>query len=134
METLDFMTYEACHLVYAIRGSRGVTVNKENAEVMAQWAKKIGLKEIIATTSKDYVTSKDLVTPEELAVFLDIMKDNHIKVILKDTLEEAIELGLKNIQARDVMLLAGCQGMDYGAYVALNQLKKNYHLTNTRLY
>lgn len=124
METLDYMTYDKCHLIYAVRGSRGVTVNKENAEVMALWAKKIGLEEIIATTSKDYVTSKDVVTPEELEVFLEIMNKNHIKVILKDRLEEAIELGLKKIQEKDVMLLAGCQGMDYGAYVALNQLKK----------
>jgi UDP-N-acetylmuramoyl-L-alanyl-D-glutamate--2,6-diaminopimelate ligase len=124
METLNFMTYEDCHLIYAIRGSRGVTVNKENAEVMAKWAKKIGLKEVIATRSIDFVTDKDKVTSEELQVFLEVMKSAEIKVVLKDTLEEAIDLGLTKIQAKDVMLLAGCQGMDYGAYVALNKLKE----------
>src|SRR5699024_8391421 len=55
LETLDFMDYNNLHLVYAIRGCRGVTTNRENAETIANWAKKLNMKEIIATLSQSHV-------------------------------------------------------------------------------
>ena len=73
LETLNFMDYKKLHMVYAIRGSRGVTTNRENAETIVNWASKLGLTEIIATLSKSHVSKKDFVTPEELAVFLDVI-------------------------------------------------------------
>lgn len=124
LETLDFMTFNQLHFVYAIRGSRGVTVNKENAETIVKWAKKLNVKEIIATKSIGHVIWKDEVTDEEEAVFLEIMKAAGIKVHLFDQLEDAIALSLKEVGDDDVILLAGCQGMDYGCNIALNQLEK----------
>lgn len=123
LETLDLMTYKNLQLVYAIRGNRGVTVNKENAETIVKWAKKIGLDHVIATRSIDHVTWKDEVTDDELNVFLDIMKANHITVELFDQLPDAIDLALDQVNEDDVLLLAGCQGMDYGCNIALNILE-----------
>lgn len=120
LETLHRMVYKNLHLVYAIRGSRGPIVNKENAETIVNWADKLGIKQIIATKSNSHVTDKDVVTKEELDVFMDIMNKNDIKVILYDELDDAINHGISNADDSDVVLLAGCQGMDYGTHIALD--------------
>lgn len=122
LETLQLMDYEKLHLVYAIRGSRGVTVNRENAEAIAHWAPKLGLGKIIATTSTGHVGEKDIVTAEERKVFENIMREAGIKTEIYEQLPEAIALGLSETKPGDVLLLAGCQGMDYGASVCLKQI------------
>ena len=118
------MDYNRLHMIYAIRGSRGVTTNRENAETIVNWASKLGLTEIIATLSQSHVSKKDVVTPEELDVFLEVMKKANIKVNLHSELPEAISCGLKKAEQGDVLMLAGSQGMDYGAQIALEQLYK----------
>ncbi len=120
--TLQRMKYHRLTLVYAIRGSRGPTVNRENAETIAAWASKLGLTEIIATISRSHVTDKDIVRYEELAVFQKVMAAAGIKVYLHEELADAIGHGLSSVEAGDVMILAGCQGMDYGAKIALEQV------------
>ncbi|CRK82530.1 Mur ligase family protein [Neobacillus massiliamazoniensis] len=122
LQTLNYMTYKNLHLVYAIRGDRGPTVNRENAEMIVEWASKLGLNEVIATKSISHVTSKDWVSDEEERVFLEVMAEAGIKVNLYDELSDAISHGLDNVETGDLVLLAGCQGMDFGGEVALLQL------------
>lgn len=124
LETISMMDYNRLHLIYAIRGSRGVTTNRENAEAIAKWAKKLNLKEIIGTLSRSNVMEKDRVTKEELEVFLEVMEENNIKVRIYDELRDAISYGLSNVSKNDIVLLAGCQGMDYGAKIALEELHR----------
>ncbi len=124
LETLQLMDYKKLHLVYAIRGSRGVTVNRENADAIVRWATKLGLDQVIATTSTDYVGPKDTVTNEELQVYKKVLTDNGLQTTVYPTLEEAINQGLSAIGKDDIVLLAGCQGMDYGATVCLKQIQK----------
>ena len=115
------------HMVYAIRGSRGYEVNRDNALAIAKWAPKLGIKEIIATKSISDVTEKDVVTEEEAEVFLKVMKDANIHVRLYEELPEAINDALGSARFDDLILLAGCQGMDNGAKIALSQLEKAEH-------
>lgn len=122
LETLQHMSYRSLHIVYAIRGSRGVTVNRENAETLASWAPRLGLKQVIATCSAGHVTEKDRVTPEEVQVFQKVMASAGLKVFLYQELPDAIAHGLELVKPGDVLLLAGCQGMDHGARLALEQL------------
>ncbi len=124
MKTIEYMDYNNVHLVYAIRGSRGYTVNKENAMTIAKWLKILNKNEIIATKSINHVMDKDRVTKEEEDVFLEIMKENHIKVSLYDTIAEATDHALQIVKKDDLILLAGCQGMDYGCNIILNQLQE----------
>lgn len=133
--TLEKMDYRNLKLVYAIRGDRGVTVNRENAEAIARWAPKIGLTEVIATISKSHVTAKDVVAEEEKQVFLEVMDAAGIQVRLYEELPEAVKQGLIQAEAEDVVLLAGCQGMDYGAKLALEQLAELHpELDQTKLF
>ena len=124
LETLKFMDYEKLHLVYAIRGERGPTVNRENAETIVNWAPKLGLNSIIATRSVSHVTSKDRVTEEELKAFEKVMDKGDMEVDLYDELPDAIVKAISKAKPGDLILLAGCQGMDYGAEIALNQIFK----------
>ncbi len=122
--TLKYMTYKKLHIVYAIRGNRGPTVNRENAETIVSWAEKLGINEITATKSVSHVTEKDTVSDEEQQVFEEVMANAKIKVNLVEELPEAIAKALGEATAGDLVLLAGCQGMDYGAEIALHQLEK----------
>ncbi len=122
LNTLKLMDYQQAHLVYAIRGSRGVTVNRENAEAIARWAPQIGLQKVIATKSISHVSEKDFVTEAEERVYRDVMSGAGIATEVYNELPEAIARGLAAIQPGDVLLLAGCQGMDYGASVCLEQI------------
>ncbi|HLS35710.1 MAG TPA: UDP-N-acetylmuramyl-tripeptide synthetase, partial [Bacillota bacterium] len=86
LNTLTAMDYNKLHLVYAIRGNRGIDVNKENAETIVEWAKKLNLNSIIATKSISNVTYYDEVSREEEEVFLQVMEDAKISVILYNEL------------------------------------------------
>ncbi len=122
LETLQMMEYKKLHLVYAIRGSRGVTVNRENAEALAYWVPKLDLDKVIATTSSSHVSEKDIVSTEERQVFEEAINEAGIKVEIYEQLPDAIARGLSETENGDVLLLAGCQGMDYGASICLEQI------------
>ncbi|WDV47964.1 UDP-N-acetylmuramyl-tripeptide synthetase [Clostridiaceae bacterium M8S5] len=134
-ETIKHMSYNNLAIVYSIRGSRGVTVNRENAQAVANWASELGIKEIIASLSKSHVGAKDIVTDEELAVFNDVMNNANIKVHLYNELSDSIAHAINNVKSNDIILLSGCQGMDYGAQIALKQLHLlKPHLSEEKLF
>ena len=122
LETLRHMDYNKLHLVYAIRGNRGVTVNRENAETVVSWKDRLRIDEIIVTKSSEVVTSKDLVTNEEEIVFNEVMNKTDIIIHKYDRLDEAIKHALDKVEKDDIIMLAGCQGMDHGGRVALDYL------------
>lgn len=124
LQTLDYMDYDKLHVVYAIRGQRGATINRENAEVIVNWAENLGIKEVIATRSVSHTTPKDEVTDDETKAFLEVMEKANIGVRLYTELPDAINDALSNATKGDLVLLAGCQGMDYGAEIALESLNK----------
>lgn len=126
METLKEMDYENLNILYAIRGKRGVEVNREITERLVKWIKILKPKSLSATLSKDTVKEKDRVTDGELKVFKDILEKNNIRCKIYDSLEEAINKSIDLMEKDDVLLLAGCQGMDKGAgFVKDKLLREN---------
>jgi len=124
LETLRYMDFERLRLVYAIRGERGPTVNRENAEAIVEWLRRLEVDELIATRSVSHVTAKDYVTDEEVRVFMDTMAAAGVRVRLYDELPEAISDAISRAGRGDLLLLAGCQGMDPGAAIALGLLEE----------
>ncbi|MBO9596319.1 MAG: UDP-N-acetylmuramyl peptide synthase, partial [Cohnella sp.] len=118
LETMRFMDFERLQLVYAIRGDRGPTINRENAEAIVEWLSRLEVNEIVATKSISHVTSKDKVSDEEERVFMEVMDAANIKVNLYEELPDAIAHALRHAAKGDLILLAGCQGMDPGAEIA----------------
>jgi len=117
LETVKYMEYEQMRLLYAIRGNRGVTVNRENAEAIVEWMKKLEISELSATRSVSHVTAKDTVTDDEVDAFMEVMNNAGIEVRLFDELPDAITDTLSHAKRGDLILLAGCQGMDPGAEI-----------------
>ncbi len=103
-------------IVFAVRGSRGVDINKEIARALAEGAEyltSLGRDvHIIVTSSEGRVDETNVVKPEELKAFLhelekaDVPHEHHPK--LEDALERALELADENT----VILLGGAQGME----------------------
>lgn len=124
LETLKFMDYKNFLLVYAIRGNRGTTVNRENAKTIGEWKERLGLEEIIVTKSIGHVGPKDTVTQEEEEVLLEVMESYGIKVHLYDRLEMALREALNRVGKGDIVMLGGAQGMDPGAKLILEMLKE----------
>ena len=122
MSTIEKMSYEKIHMVYAIRGCRGLQVNKEAAEETAKWLKTLGVKHIISTSSIETVTWKDVVTDEEKDIFMSIMEDNSIDVEHFDRLDDAVYKSLEEVKDGDLLLLAGCQGMDAGGRYLIEKI------------
>lgn len=122
LESLVKLEYSKLHLVYAIRGNRGPTVNRENIITLLKWRDQLHLDEIIGTKSEEFVTSKDKVTEEELRVFNEELSKSDLRVTVYEELKEAIIQAIDQAQPGDVILLAGSQGMDHGARVALEYI------------
>lgn len=126
MQTLEKMKYKNLHILYAIRGNRGVELNREVAQKIADYAKILKPKTILATKSIDKVSKKDKVSNDELNIFNKTMNENKMYVEVIDTLEEGVNKILANAKEDDIVLLAGCQGMDKGAlFVKKNLLENN---------
>lgn len=115
METLCKMEYDHLHILYAVRGGRGAELNRENAEETVRWIPELPLKTFIATTSNEVVASKDAVTDRELAAFKGEMEKAGYDIPVVGDLKEGIDQILPKIEEGDVLLLAGCQGMDHAA-------------------
>lgn len=135
LQTLSQMEYENLNMLYAIRGSRGASLNRECAEATAKWLKELKPKHFYATLSRDAVDEKDVVKDEELTAFKEVMEDKGIEYKIFETLEEAINEIIDGAQSNDVVLLAGCQGMDKGAkYVYDHMTSKNMIQDEGKLY
>lgn len=125
LNTLSHMKYNDFHMLYAIRGNRGINLNRETAEKTAEWLKKLNPKTFYATLSEDTVMSKDAVSKEEKEVFLEVMKENGIDVKIFNTLEESVKDIITKANKNDAVLLAGCQGMDKAAGFAVEEIIKD---------
>lgn len=122
LRSLASMHCRKIHLVYAIRGSRGVTVNRENVQTLARWLPRLPLDEIIVTETRGEVTEKDLVRPEEKAVFFEEIEKTPLKVTFRETMDEALACALSRVEPGDIIFLAGTQGMDMGGRKILQQI------------
>lgn len=122
LQSLQKMQYRRLHVVYALRGKRGVTVNQENIAILKPYLPHLRLATFIATCSQDVVGHYDEVQPEELAAFKLAMDEIGQSYTLHTTLQAALAEVLEQVEAGDLILLAGCQGMDAGARLCLTQL------------
>lgn len=124
METLRKMQYNCLHILYAVRGKRGVEVNREITERLVKWVEILKPETLSATLSRDIVGEKDRVTDEELNVFTKTLAHHDLSCKIYDYLGEAIEDAIDRLNKDDVLLLAGCQGMDKGAGFVKKKLLK----------
>ncbi|SCY96597.1 Mur ligase family protein [Alkaliphilus peptidifermentans] len=133
LETIQSMEYKNLYIVNAIRGSRGIDINKENAEVLRQWAEILKIKTLYITASRDTCGPLDEVTADERDAFIKTFSDSQIPIQYEERLQDAINKALKNLREKDMLLLLGAQGMDKGKPISLSFIEKypqNHSETN----
>ncbi|KAB3529836.1 Mur ligase family protein [Alkaliphilus serpentinus] len=129
LTSVQSLEYNNLYIVNAIRGNRGIEINKENAEVLRQWCKLLGVEKVLITSSKDHSTSKDQVTDEERNAYLNIFSNTSLPYDYEETLKEAIEKTVNLLKEGDLLLLLGAQGMDGGREFAMDIVaKRERHL------
>lgn len=125
MSTLEQMSFNKLHIIYAIRGNRGVNLNYSNAKELIHWIHKLEPENVIISKSTDTTTDKDYVSAEEEKYCKKAFVENKIEYNLRETLEESVNEIMPKLKQGDVLLLAGCQGMDKGARFVWDYLLKN---------
>lgn len=124
LASLEMMKYKNLYMVYAIRGNRGVTVNEENVNTIIKWKDKIHFDKIIASLSRDTTKKHDYVSDAELEIFERKMEEAGMEYDLRENLRDALDDVLKIAGEGDLILLAGCQGIDHGARFLLEEIYK----------
>ncbi|WP_018131698.1 Mur ligase family protein [Effusibacillus pohliae] len=104
------------HVAFAIRGNRGVSVNRLNAQVLAEWYKMRPhtRPQLIITSSAGHVGSNDQVSEEEEAAFLETLWKSGVPHAFYPQLPAAIEHVARTAKPGDLVFLLGAQGMDEG--------------------
>ncbi len=101
---------QTLYVVCAIRGSRGVEINKLNVEALVE---SIGENmELILSSSNDVVNDLNYVTEDERKVFFDTLNENDVEFVHYDNLEECLKETYGKADKKDIILLIGAQGMD----------------------
>lgn len=109
-------------LLYAVRGSRGLQINQDRAELVSQKLKQMGISKILVTLSCDAVSEKDRVTKEERDVAISVFENNGIEVQEFKDLVPAVAAAIDLAQPGDIVLFGGTQGLDSAARIALKML------------
>ena len=106
-------------IVCAIRGSRGMEINKLNAESLANVISNIEANslnntniKIILSSSDDVVDKANLVKDFERQIFEDILNKNNISFTHYSNLHDALKKTYFLANKEDIILLIGAQGMD----------------------
>src|SRR5262245_2565301 len=117
-ETADLVPHARAAVVYAIRGSRGVDINRRNAQALADLASVHLIAPLIVTASLGAAGPHDIVTDEEREATLDTIASRGQKYVFEPRLDEAVRMAMEATTPGDLILLLGAQGMDRGRELA----------------
>lgn len=110
------------HVIYAVRGNRGVQVNREVIAQFAKYRESINWKNFIVTDSVDVARKRDMVLPEEGQAVLEDLKAAGYEVEYQAELRPAIEKLMPLVGEGEFFVLAGSHNMDKGGRIALELL------------
>ncbi len=108
-------------VVNAIRGNRGTAVNRDIADVLAQWNRRLDFAPVVATLSERQLASMAVdyrVRPEELQAFVEQARAGGLDVDLYSELSDAIAAARDRLPRGGILLLLGTFGMDDGLELA----------------
>lgn len=111
-------------IIFAIRGSRGETINHLNVEAVVEGLKGVNYA-LTITSSVEEVDNLNIVQPMEKEVVLDTLKENGLKFSFYEKLHDALDNGINSASEEDIILLIGAQGMDPASEIIKNDFKKN---------
>jgi UDP-N-acetylmuramoyl-L-alanyl-D-glutamate--2,6-diaminopimelate ligase len=112
-------------VVTALRGNRGLAVNQDIADVLADWHHQCHFKALIATESRDELAGLSVdhrVRPEERDAFMTQAAVRQLPVSLCINLSDALDQALSPVASGGTLLLLGTFGMDRGLELVRQKL------------
>ncbi len=113
--TLKEWDYNRLIILHFLKGKRGITANRCNAQIIKNWANKLKLKKVITTRAEEEVIEKNRVLDNEEISFTKIIEDDKIDITNTTKLSTAIEVALDELNTGDLLLLLGGPGLDRAA-------------------
>ena len=120
-ETVATIPHRRLLVAYAVRGSRGVTINRSNAEALASCLESLSA-DVVLTSSDDTADERNRVTEEEWVTVTSALRERGIAFRGEPSLHAAVSSLIAEAGAGDLLLLLGAQGMDRGARIAAEAL------------
>jgi UDP-N-acetylmuramoyl-L-alanyl-D-glutamate--2,6-diaminopimelate ligase len=117
------MSEGSLYIVFAIRGSRGSTINGLNTEALVKGLEGLDYV-IIITSSAEAVDYANTVKKDEMDIVIKTLMDNNLEYVYHENLYNALEYSLKSAKKTDTILLIGAQGMDPASQAIININKK----------
>jgi UDP-N-acetylmuramoyl-L-alanyl-D-glutamate--2,6-diaminopimelate ligase len=114
-------------VINALRGNRGVEVNRDIAHTLGRWNRRLQFQPLIATTSDPQVEALPVdyrVREEERDAFLAAARDAGLAVSCHRDLRSAVAEGVDRLPPGGVLLLLGTFGMDDGPALAAQLLSE----------
>ena len=108
-------------VVYAIRGRRGVDINRRNAEALAELVGGRRIDSAIVTAALDVSGEANRATAEEIDAAREPFREHGVAIEWHDTLRAAIRAAAAQTGAGDLIVLIGAQGMNEGKRILLEE-------------
>ena len=99
-------------VVYAVRGRRGVEINRQNALAIADLCSVYGAEPLIVTSSADAAEPADAVQPAEIDATRQALVSRGRRFVWHEMLADALADVLQRTAAGDLIVLVGAQGMN----------------------
>lgn len=119
-ETIKELDYNKLYIINAIRGNRGLVVNRENAEMISKYISELKLTELYITSCKKLANKYDIVADKEREMFLSILRDCGLEFEYFDYLLPSLKKTLKKVESNDLIVLLGAHAMDQAADLTLD--------------
>ncbi|MGH7475534.1 MAG: Mur ligase family protein [Longimicrobiales bacterium] len=116
--------HRALHVVFAVRGRRGPTINARDAEALAIWSRTVPIASLVITTGEDVADQRNRVAPEEHDAFVSELQREGVPFSYEPALRDAVAVAVERCDREDLLLLLGAQAMDAGAELALERLRR----------
>ena len=120
-EAAAAIPHERMLIGYAVRGARGTTINRSNAEELAECVADTAA-DLVVTASEDAADERNLVSDEEWSVVQEVLRGRGVEFRAERTLHDAVTSLVLGAGPGDLVLLLGAQGMDGGADIARDAL------------
>lgn len=124
-ETIEELNYNDLYIINAIRGNRGVKVNRENAELMSKYLPKLEVTELYITSCEKLANEYDIVSNEEREVFIKTLKDNGLDLMYFNKLKPCLLETISRVKENDLIVLLGAHAMDKAAEITLGLVNKS---------
>lgn len=111
-ETIRDLSYNNLYIINAIRGNRGIQINKDNARTIGSYVKGLPNSHLMITNCAELVKADDLVDPKEEEIFLKTLHEQGVQFEHHPELQPYLQQVRNKIQEGDLILLLGAHAMD----------------------